>query len=197
MPLDLTRRAPPHSAAFVQLHSGACVDLMAPDFGPVSLTDLATSLSRLPRFIGATRGPRIYSVAQHSILVMEILHRRMHSTPILRGALLHDAHEAAMGDIPTPVKIALGRANVQELEARLQSAIAARFGVPIGAIQHWAVRQADQIALLTERRDLLAPSAWPWPELPEEALEDEIIQPWPESLAHVRWLAAAGKLGLR
>jgi hypothetical protein len=62
---------------------------------------------------------------------------------------------------------------------------------------NWALLQADQVALLTERRDLLAPSAWPWPENPEEALPHVILQPWPESLAHVRWLQAAAQLGLR
>lgn len=190
-------RAPPHSAAFVQLHSGACVDLMAPDFGAVSLTDIATSISRLARFHGATRGPRPYSVAQHSVLVMTILQERHFSLHLQRAGLLHDAHEAAMGDIATPVKVALGRAAVQELEARLQAAMAVRFGLSPLLFSHWALRQADQVALLTERRDLLAPSAWPWPENPEEPLPHHILQPWPESLAHVRWLQAAAQLGLR
>lgn len=197
IPHPAPRRAPPHSAAFMQVFSGACVDLMAPDLTAVSLTDFATALSRLPRFLGATRHGRPYSVAQHSVLVMQIIERGRHTTLLQRAALLHDAHEALMGDIPTPVKIALGRASVQELEGRLQSAMGARFGLSPLLFHHWSIQAADQVALLTERRDLLAPSAWPWPESPHEPLADTILQPWPESLAHVNWLRAAAQLGLR
>lgn len=190
--------APPHSTAFVQLHSGACVDLLAPDFGPVSLTDIATSLSRLARFNGATRGAQPYSVAQHSILVMQILEQRRHNTAMLRAGLLHDAHEAVLGDIATPVKAALGRDAVREVEARLQTALALRFGLPpLIFASNWALHQADQVALATERRDLLNPSAWPWPTMEEEALPDTILQPWPASRAHVEWLTFASRLGLR
>ncbi len=197
IPAPATHRAPPHSAAFVQLHSGACVDLLAPDFSPVTLTDFATSLSRLARFNGATRGPRPYSVAQHCVLVLQIIQQRQHNIHVQRAALLHDAHEAVLGDIATPVKIAIGRSALQEIEARLQTAIALRFGLAPALFHHWAIRPADQVALMTERRDLLAPSAWPWPAAEEDALEDTILHPWPESRAHTEWLVAASRLGLR
>lgn len=189
-------RTPVHSRAFVQLHSGFCVDLMAPDFTALTLTDLATGLSRLPRFNGATRG-RPYSVAQHSILVADILKGQRHNLHTLRAGLLHDAHEAVMGDIATPVKAALGREAVHQVETRLAIALFVRFGLGPLLVHHWAIHDADQIALQTERRDLLTRSAWPWPEAQHEPIPNLIIEPWPESLAHTRFLIAAARLGLR
>lgn len=189
-------RSPVHSAAFTQLHSGFCVDLMAPDFAGLTLTDLATGLSRLPRFNGATRG-RPYSVAQHSCLVADILASQHHNVQFQRAGLLHDAHEVVTGDIPTPVKAAIGREAVRQVEARLAAALFARFGLGPLLVQHWAIHEADQIALQTERRDLLTRSAWPWPEARHEPLPNLIIEPWPESVAHTRFLMHAARLGLR
>lgn len=191
------RHTPPHSSAFVQMHSGFCVDLLAPDLTGLTLTDIATHLARLPRFNGATRGPRPYSVAQHSVLVSQILEQAQHNRLIQIAGLLHDAHEALMGDITTPTKIALGRAVVLALEQRLQGAIAARFGLSPMLFAHYGVAQADHVALATERRDLMASSAWPWASNGAVPLADTILQPWAESHAHVNFLSRASRLGLR
>lgn len=189
--------APARSIAVVQLHSGFCVDLLAPDLSALTLTDIATSLSRLPRFNGATRGPHIYSVAHHSCFVADLLERGRHNVHIQRAGLLHDAHECLMGDITTPVKIAIGREAVHALEARLQTAICLRFGLSPMLCTHWALHAADQIALQTERRDLLTRSAWPWPEAQHEPAHNIMLEAWIESLSHVNFLRHASRLGLR
>lgn len=190
------RLAPPHSTAFVQMHSGFCVDLMAPNLDGLTLTDLATGLSRTARFNGATRGPRPYTVAQHSVFVSQLLERRRFNHHLVIAGLLHDAHEAIIGDIATPVKIALGRDAVHELEARLQAAIARRFGLGPFIWANYGLHHADADALATERRDLMAPSAWPWPASEGEA-QPHHIEPWPEAEAFTLWAARAARLGLR
>lgn len=186
----------PHSACFVQVYSGACVDLLAPDLSGVTLTDLATSLSRLPRFLGNTRGPYAYSVAQHSVLVMQLLEDQGLPSTLLRAALLHDAHEALMGDIPTPVKRAIGPA-VQAVEGRLQAAVLRRFGLAETLAHHPLITEADRVALHSERRDLLAISEWPWPaEASLPPLWPTRIVPVPPAQAHAQWINAALRLRL-
>ncbi len=67
----------------------------------VDLFDIAEHLSKMPRFAGACR-PSL-SVAQHSVNV-SVLMERDGGGPIhgLYG-LFHDAHEAYIGDLPTPL----------------------------------------------------------------------------------------------
>lgn len=186
----------PHSVCFVQMQSGACVDLLAPDLTHVTLTDLATSLSRLARFLGNTRGGPAYSVAQHSLLVMHILEDQGQPSSLLRAALLHDAHEALMGDIPTPVKRAAGPA-LAALEGRLQAAMFRRFGLIESLAHHPLISWADRVALHSERRDLLAPSQWPWPGEDEAPpLWPTRIEPVPAAQAHGMWINAAHRLRL-
>lgn len=176
-----------HSAAFVQLSDGRCVDLLAPDLAGISPSALSVSLARIPRFNGHTLGTYPYSVAQHSVLVAEMVHAWGGTAHQVAAALLHDAHEALMGDIATPVKRALGRV-VDELEARLQAAVFTRFGLDPALAHCDLLRTADGVALATERRDLLAPSAWPWPGGGYVAA-DVRVEPISPTRAEILWIA--------
>ena len=91
-------------------------------------------------------------------------------------ALLHDASEAYLVDLPHPLKhrSALG-ALYAEAEDRLQAAICKRFGLP--AKPPPALKEIDRTLLATERR-AVSQVAWDWPELEGvEPLELE-IDPW-------------------
>lgn len=182
------------STCFVQLRTGACVDLLMPDLTPVRLTDIATSLARLPRFLGHTRGACGYTVAQHSVHTAVLAARSGLQRELQAAALLRDAHEAFIGNIPTPVKSLLGE-RLATLEERLLRAVFARFGVPPRLATVLELRKLDLVALATERRDLLHESAWPWRiELPTP--DPDRLEPWPEAVAHSHFLAAANHLGL-
>ena len=78
----------------------------------------------MPRYAGQTFRP--YSVAQHCLLVAELL-------PKMRlYALIHDAQEALLCDIPTPAKEAmraLGSTAYDELEWRLYKAVCRKVGL--------------------------------------------------------------------
>lgn len=128
--------------------------------GTVDLTDLqpgdlaaeviADALAKTNRFGGRTREP--WSVAAHSVLVEQLC------PPDLRPwALLHDAHEAFIGDITDPalefiarcgtrsaVENAIGNAKV-----RLDRAIGAAWGLVVRS-ESLVLRQADRIALIAE-----------------------------------------------
>lgn len=195
IPTNLCYGITPPRGPFVQMHSGYCVSLTQPDCTGMPLADIAIALARTARFRGATRGDYALSVAQHSVLVASLLAEQHHTLTIQRAGLLHDAHEALIGDIPTPVKAWLGPAGVAAMERPLIRAIHTRFGVAPTLAESWQVKQADETALATERRDLLAPSAWPW-DCAAAPSEHHQVQPWPESEAYLAFMQAAHRLGI-
>ena len=100
-------------APWTQTACSRAVDLLAPQPEQILLADIARALSRIPRFNGATHGDVAFSVASHSLLVAELAAvshvPEEDNLPTLRlAAMLHDAHEAYMGDLVSPMKAALG-----------------------------------------------------------------------------------------
>jgi 5'-deoxynucleotidase YfbR-like HD superfamily hydrolase len=76
-------------------------------------------------------------------------------------ALLHDAAEAYLQDIPAPLKWLLP--DYQAIEERVDAAIRKRFGLP--AEQHPTVKYADLVMLASERRDFEIDDGTHWPML--------------------------------
>ncbi len=118
----------------------------------VCITDIAHALSLICRFGGHT--VEHYSVAQHSLLVARILSAMDASPAVQLAGLMHDAHEAYIGDIPTPIKDTLGLC-WHELEFQAADAVQAAFGLSSVMQSNKAmIKHADLVALATERRDL-------------------------------------------
>lgn len=133
---------------YIQTHTGMKVHLPDADPSEFRIGDIAHALSMMPRFAGHI--DRFYSVAEHSINVAEIVpdeHKLQ--------ALLHDATEAYICDIPTPFKRLLP--GYKELEDDLWRAISTKFGVPFEL--HALVKDADGIMLMTEKDALKKDSA--------------------------------------
>jgi 5'-deoxynucleotidase YfbR-like HD superfamily hydrolase len=133
--------------------SGRRLDLLDPSPLDIEIADIAHGLARVARWNGQTQGDHAFSVAQHSVLV-ESLVRRVSpaSDPAhLLGALLHDAPEYVIGDMISPFKNALG-VDYRQFEARLESAIRLRFGLPakMAAELKARIKQADQSAAFYE-----------------------------------------------
>ena len=107
-------------------------------------------------------------------------------------ALLHDASEAYLVDLPHPIKhrSELGRLYA-EAEAPLQDAILERFGLPREAPA--LVKPLDRALLATERREV-AEEAWHWPELEGFEPLDLEIEPWLPDRAHDEFLARFERL---
>lgn len=118
----------------------------------VHIEDIAHALSLLCRFNGHCN--EFYSVAQHSVLVSQIV-SPTNSLP----ALLHDASEAYLGDIIRPVKLFLPVA-VKEIERKLEAVIFQHFAIL--AYDQKEISRADNIILYTEMRDLMGepPEVW-------------------------------------
>lgn len=111
--------------------SGRRLDLLDPSPFDIEIDDIAHGLARVARWNGQTIGDHPFSVAQHSVVVEEIIaHLRPGLEPKWRlAALLHDASEYVIGDMISPFKAALGL-SYKDFEARLETAIHLRFGLP-------------------------------------------------------------------
>lgn len=111
--------------------SGRRLDLLDPSPFDIEVEDIAHGLARVARWNGQTIGEHAFSVAQHSVVVEEIVaHIRPDIDPKWRlAALLHDASEYVIGDMISPFKAALG-VSYKDFEARLEHAIHVRFGLP-------------------------------------------------------------------
>lgn len=150
----------------MEVASGGLLNLVEPRAEHISLADIASALSNLCRYTG--HGRTFYSVAQHSVLVADLV------APEFRvHALLHDAHEAYVGDISSPMKAALSALDPNfarafwMLEKRIIGAIyeALNLELPAPGISA-IVKKADMIALATEQREIMcSANDWglPWP----------------------------------
>jgi hypothetical protein len=136
---------------FIETWSGNTLFLPDADLDAICIEDIAHSLSNVCRFAGHV--DQFYSVAEHSINVAWIVPRE-HQLQ----ALLHDATEAYICDIPTPFKRMLPEYAV--LEDNLWGTIAKRFGVPVEL--SFEVKEADRIMLMTERDALKKNRTRPW-----------------------------------
>jgi hypothetical protein len=111
--------------------SGRRLDLLDPSPLDIEIADIAHGLARVARWNGQTTGEHAFSVAQHSLVVEEIVGLLEPGIePRWRlAALLHDAPEYVIGDMISPFKAALGF-DYKTFEARLEAAIHIRFGLP-------------------------------------------------------------------
>ena len=143
----------------IHTFSGIAFDLRDPRPAMVRLEDIVHSLALMNRFNGAALFP--YSVAQHSLHVASLL------PPELRlEGLLHDAAEAYIGDMVSPLKQVMPE--YKAVEARINAVVADVFGLIHP--EPTAVKQADLAVLAAEREQVLLPSYGPWyKDFPEPA----------------------------
>lgn len=109
--------------------------------GEILIEDIAHALSNMCRFGG--HSDSFYSVAQHSVMVSNLVSEQLALT-----ALLHDASEAYILDVPRPIKPYLG--GYAEMEHKIMTAVAIRFGLIWPMPKE--VKVADNTALAIEKR---------------------------------------------
>jgi 5'-deoxynucleotidase YfbR-like HD superfamily hydrolase len=146
-------RAPKAPRAFQRMLSGRRLDLLDPSPLDIEIEDIAHGLARVARWNGQTKGPNIFSVAQHSVLVEHIAGAIDPGIPVRwrMMALLHDAPEYVIGDMISPFKAVIGD-SYKQVEERLLAAIHLRYSLPHkpAAAAARLTKKADRAAAFVE-----------------------------------------------
>ena len=139
--------------AWQRMLSGRRLDLLDPSPLDIEIDDIAHGLARVPRWNGQTVGAQAFSVAQHSVLVENIVSQLRPNIPVKwrLAALLHDAAEYVVGDMISPFKSAMG-GDYKAVEERLDAAIRLRFGLPaaLPVTTRDLIKRADKICAHVE-----------------------------------------------
>lgn len=146
----------PTSSSFsILVRTGRFFDLSYPQAGLIAQDDIVHSLARLCRYTGHT--PWHYSVAEHSAHVLWLARRLYPPQSIPRSLqlalLLHDAHEAYVGDISWPLGNLLQTVAgdwLDRLKRSIDAAIAARFRFDARWFDAPLVKRCDRALLLIE-----------------------------------------------
>lgn len=142
---------------WLQTFSGRQFFPLDPRPDEVFIVDIAHALAHSCRFGGHCE--RFYSVAEHSVLCSHVV-----PPEDALAALLHDAAEAYVVDIPRPLKPYL--VGYKEIELKVWRAIAQRYGLPEDLPP--SVKLADNAVLLAEADQNMKPHPAPW-NVPGEA----------------------------
>lgn len=140
---------------WIRTYTGKRFYPLAPNREHVDILDIAQALSNQCRFAGHTSSH--YSVAQHSVYVSHLTQIMGADKEVQVAALLHDASEAYLVDLPTPVKRQV--TGYVEAEAKVSHEIYAKYAVEF--VDQKQVHDADLAMLAVEARDLMGnPKDW-------------------------------------
>jgi len=137
---------------WVNTYTGKHFHYLDPQPEEIDIIDIAHSLSLTCRYGGHCK--QFYSVGDHSIRVAEIVPKELKLQ-----ALLHDAAEAYLTDLPRPIKYDIPK--FRDIEDEIQQVISTKFviGYPPfpweGLTAKRVIKQADNILLATEARDMM------------------------------------------
>lgn len=147
--------------------TGRFFDLLQPHMYDYDIEEIATALSNICRYTGHVN--KFYSVAEHSVLVSRLV-----PPPLALCGLLHDASEAFVGDVSSPLKKLLP--DYRKIEEAVQSAIAWHFDVPYPYPEE--VHKADKRMYWNERKNVA-----------DNGVKDEL---WHQELGAARKVDAVG-----
>jgi 5'-deoxynucleotidase YfbR-like HD superfamily hydrolase len=157
------------SRAWIRCISGRKIDLLEPSPLDVEISDLSLSLSRICRWAGMTNSKYSYSVAQHSVLVSDILKWTIESNQEkydelikqsgysknywILAALCHDCSEGYLGgNLCGPAKNMFANDLYRKVEKRIQEAIHIAIGLPpiLPKEIKKAIKEADRASSYAE-----------------------------------------------
>lgn len=152
----------------ILLHSGNYFSYDRPHDSQWTLEDIAHGLAMTCRFGGQAR--RYYSVAEHSVYVSQLVPEEL-----AWDALMHDAAEAFICDMPKPLKEMLP--DYKRIEKHVESAIIERYGLrdpmpPEIKMADIQMLRAEQVQIMRNNDD------WHWTfDVPEPAITISALGP--------------------
>ena len=134
----------------IKTRSGVFFHFLNPTVKSIHIDDIVHALSHLCRFNGHTRN--FFSVAQHSYECADLSLRFSDDDDPDRqdkayACLLHDAHEAYIGDVTTPLKAAWGK-GFRDFETPIVATVNEALGLTeIMEKHHEHVKEIDRLML--------------------------------------------------
>lgn len=177
--------------AVIVTFSGKEFDVVTPDLDEICLEDIAHALSQTCRFTGHTE--KLYSVAEHSVLCSNVAD----TIELQRACLLHDAAEAYLNDIASPVKRLLPK--YEAFEEVLLLSVFRKYG--LAQFDPWddQIKYVDRWLLRSEIHQLMPQRAKAFDDIFCEAPPDEApvsVYCWPAAYAKKMFLQRAEQLNL-
>lgn len=173
--------------------SGKFIDVNNIDPSLIDISDIAWSLSRINRCNGHTIPLIPFNVAQHSLFVYKIILRWVEEgsfvywesdrlsvdffKTLYLKALLHDAAEYLIGDIPTPIKHSVGIYEpIKMMEDNIDFAIEVKYNISFDDVtanpEHYykQIKKADLYSRKIEAYHFMNSRGKDWLDMPDVSL---------------------------
>lgn len=160
----------------IRTFTGKYVDPLNLQPEDICIEDIAHHLSLINRYCGAYPFP--LSVAQHSLMVSYFMAASDGSREAALAGLLHDASEAYLNDMASPVKHNRGMLFYREAEDRAERLIFAKFGIDHSLLA--LTKGADDTAFIEEVNSWCGDNLGAIPERQWRAVNREFLQRYEE-----------------
>lgn len=154
---------------WIQTFSGMKFYIFDPRPEEICIGDIAHALSFKCRFSCHCR--EFYSVAQHSLMVSELMEDRYGIDGGLCG-LMHDSAEAYIGDMVKPIKRMPFMDSYKAAENAILGMIYEKFQV-----KNIDYKSVDNVVLATEKRDIMSNCMHAWESLPDPLIQKIVPRP--------------------
>lgn len=136
---------------YIETYTGKHFDFLTPQLDMIDMEDIAHSLSMQCRYTGHCN--EFYSIAEHSLFVSD-----MCSPENKLWGLLHDASEAYLTDVASPVKPFLQ--NYKLMERKLMNKICEKYNIEL--VMPDEVHYYDMVALKAEAYQMTQSKGLDW-----------------------------------
>jgi hypothetical protein len=181
--------------AWINTSLGRRFDLFNPDPADILPSDIIHALGNLCRYAG--HSALFYSVAEHSCHVARGVRALGATNMAQRYALMHDAAEAYVTDVPTQLKHAPQMSWFRDVEDHISDIINLKFGIEVDNDTKALVKSVDRQMIEIESRAVLPNrhESWVSPEVPHPAVESVIrVECWPPARARQEMLLMFGEV---
>lgn len=110
------------------------ISLISPDPKDINIVDISCGLANNCHFGGLVHPNMYFSIASHSLLVVQLAAEKNTNPMFLMTCLLHDAAEAYLGDVKKPMKVLDGMETYRRMEREFTLCICDAFDLEI--LQH-------------------------------------------------------------